>query len=74
MKTVGLVVLALFLFGVVVMGTRYWILTLRQISREETDPKERRKWWLRAFFLRFIGVLWYESHRREQAARNPGKQ
>ena len=28
MKTVGLVVLALFLFGVAVMGTRYWILTV----------------------------------------------
>ena len=72
METVGLAVLALLLLGVVVMGTRYWILTLRRISREETDPKERRKWWFRAFFLRFIGVLWYEDHRRKQAAARGG--
>ena len=65
MNTAGVVAVALLLFGVVVLGTRQWILTLQQISRQETDPKERRKWWLRVFLLRLIGVLWYESHRRK---------
>ncbi|MBN2465872.1 hypothetical protein JXD38_09670 [candidate division WOR-3 bacterium] len=44
---------------------RYWILTLHRVSREETDPKERGKWWLRVFFLRVMGILWYENHRRK---------
>jgi hypothetical protein len=68
MKSVGIVVLVVLLFGLVVLGTRHWILTLQRISREETDPKERRKWWLRAFLLRLIGVLWYEDHRRKTDA------
>jgi hypothetical protein len=65
MKTAGTVVLFVLLFGIIVLGARYWILTLQRVSREETDPKERRKWWLRVFFFRVMGILWYENHRRK---------
>ena len=67
MKTIGTAVLVATLFGAAVLATRHWILTLQRISREETDPKERRRWWLRAFFLRTMGALWYDDHRRKQA-------
>ncbi len=66
MKTIGTVVLVVLLSGVTVLAMRHWIITLRRISREETNPKERRKWWLRALFLRTMGALWYEDHRRKQ--------
>jgi len=65
-KTVELVILFLFALGAIALGTRYWIRTLQEVSRQETDPKERRKWWIRVFFLRLIGILWYEDHRRKQ--------
>ena len=67
LKSVGLVILFLFALGAIALGTVYWIRTLQEVSRQETDPKERRRWWIRVFFLRLIGVLWYEDHRRKQA-------
>lgn len=74
MKTAGIVLLAAFLLGAAALGTWYWIRTLQDVGRHEADPKERRKWQLRVFFLRLIGVVWYESHRRKQAAkRNAGE-
>ena len=67
LKSVGLVTLFLFALGAIALGTVYWIRTLQEVCRQETDPKERRRWWIRVFFLRLIGVLWYEDHRRKQA-------
>jgi hypothetical protein len=67
MKTAGLAILAAFVLGAAALGTCYWIRTLQDVSRQETDPKERRKWWLRVFFLRFVGTIWYDNHRRKQA-------
>ena len=64
MKTVGLVLLAAFLAGAAALGIWTWVRTLMQVAREEQDPAERRKWWLRVFFLRLLGILWYEHHRR----------
>ena len=67
LKCVGLVILFLFALGAIALGTLYWIRTLQEVRRLETDPKQRRRWWIRVFFLRLIGVLWYEDHRRKQA-------
>jgi len=66
MKTVGLVLLAAFLAGAAALGILTWVRTLGQVSREEQDPAERRKWWLRVFFLRLAGILWYEYHRKQR--------
>ena len=45
--------------GAAGVGIYNWIRTLNDIDRFETDEKERRKWWLRVFLLRFAGVIWY---------------
>lgn len=46
----------------------FWVRVLSRIVRDETDPNERRKWLYRVLFLRFIGVIWYEQHRRKSAS------
>jgi uncharacterized membrane protein YidH (DUF202 family) len=65
MKEAAGVLLGLFVLGAAALGTIHWIRTLRDVERRESDPKERAKWWRRVFFLRLIGVLWYESHCRK---------
>lgn len=50
------------------VGILFWIRLLNSIVRDETDPNERRKWFLRVLFLRFIGVIWYMQHRRKSAS------
>ncbi len=69
-NVVAIIVLVL-AFGLAAVGVWYWIGILNEISRTETDPRERKKWWWRVFLLRFIGILWYRSHRDRSADRRP---